>query len=290
MPKLLAVGVGLVDVYASECRMYPGGNELNVAWYARELGAESSFMGVLGSDQAGKLLARLCREKGIDLTRSRFERGQSNFALVELIKGERIFTGISKNGVTDLYPVRCGPEDLAYAACHDLICASYASRLRREDLAALAGTKIPLCYDFNDDFTEEEMKELCPLASFGLFSCGHCETGEAARAVLRRACSLGCGTAVATLGAGGSLVLAGGQFYTEPALPVQAVDTMGAGDSFWAAFLVNWFKNVQTHGAPDVQGAMRAASAFAGKNVCRRGSLGFGMPVDLAALGEIRPL
>ena len=143
---------------------------------------------------------------------------------------------------------------------------------------------------FNDDFTEEEMKELCPLASFGLFSCGHCETGEAARAVLRRACSFGCGTAVATLGAEGSLVLAGGQFYTEPALPVQAVDTMGAGDSFWAAFLVNWFKDVQTHGAPDVQGAMRAASAFAGKNVCRRGSLGFGMPADLAALGEIRPL
>ena len=67
-------------------------------------------------------------------------------------------------------------------------------------------------------------------------------------------------------------------------------DTMGAGDSFWAAFLVNWFKDVQTHGAPDVQGAMRAASAFAGKNVCRRGSLGFGMPADLAALGEIRPL
>lgn len=290
MPKLLAVGVGLVDVYAFEGRMYPGGNELNLAWYARELGAESSFIGVFGSDEIGRSLERLCREKGIDLAHSRFESGQSNFAVVELVQGDRVFTGISKNGVTDLHPVRPGPQDLAYAAGHDLLCTGYASRLRREDLALLAGTGVPLCYDFNDDFTPEEMERLCPLAAFGLFSCGHCESEREVQSILRRACALGCETAVATLGAKGAMALAGGRFYTEPAAPVKAVDTMGAGDSFWSAFLVEWFKDVQAHGVPDVQKAMRAASAFAGRNVCRRGSLGVSMPVDPAALGEIRPL
>ena len=45
------------------------------------------------------------------------------------------------------------------------------------------------------------------------------------------------GTAIATLGAEGSLAYDGHQFYRQCALPVNIVDTMGAGDAFIAGFL-----------------------------------------------------
>ena len=39
MSSIVAIGIGLVDIYPQRGKMYPGGNEYNVSCYARELGA-----------------------------------------------------------------------------------------------------------------------------------------------------------------------------------------------------------------------------------------------------------
>jgi fructoselysine 6-kinase len=52
---------------------------------------------------------------------------------------------------------------------------------------------------------------------------------------------------------------------------VEAVDTMGAGDSFITAFLLFYIKN------NDIALSMREAAAFAAKSCLVEGSFGFGV-------------
>ena len=49
--KVLGLGDNVVDKYENLGIMYPGGNSLNFAVFAKKLGHESSFMGVFGSDE-----------------------------------------------------------------------------------------------------------------------------------------------------------------------------------------------------------------------------------------------
>ena len=50
MVKVLGLGDNVCDVYLHTNTMYPGGQAVNFAVYASELGAESDFMGVFGKD------------------------------------------------------------------------------------------------------------------------------------------------------------------------------------------------------------------------------------------------
>ena len=57
-----------------------------------------------------------------------------------------------------------------------------------------------------------------------------------------RVAALGPGIVVATRGDRGSLAYDGKQFYIQNAIPCEIVDTMGAGDSFIAGFLMSWIQ------------------------------------------------
>ena len=47
---ILGIGVATMDIYVNRGRMYPGGNEYNVACNARMLGARAGYLGVFGND------------------------------------------------------------------------------------------------------------------------------------------------------------------------------------------------------------------------------------------------
>ena len=51
--KVLGFGDNVVDKYEHIKTMYPGGNAVNFAVFAKKLGAErSAYMGIFGSDKA----------------------------------------------------------------------------------------------------------------------------------------------------------------------------------------------------------------------------------------------
>ena len=60
--------------------------------------------------------------------------------------------------------------------------------------------------------------------------------GEA-KELARRLAALGPRQAVIKLGANGALALVNGELYSQPAVPVEALDTVGAGDAFVAGYL-----------------------------------------------------
>ena len=44
--KIIGIGIATMDIYCHMNRMYPGGNEYNIAYNAKLQGADSGFMGV----------------------------------------------------------------------------------------------------------------------------------------------------------------------------------------------------------------------------------------------------
>ncbi|MCI5800818.1 MAG: PfkB family carbohydrate kinase [Oscillospiraceae bacterium] len=283
--RLLGIGHGVMDIYPVQGRMYPGGNEFNVVYNARQLGAQAAFMGVFADDRAAGILEDTLRGAGVDVSRSHHERGSSGYALVELRDGDRVFTDWNRSCALDEHPFCFTEEELRYAAGFDVVSTSYASRLSPEQISRLHGAGARVSHDFNDDFTQRQLEEIAPYTEFAMLSCGHLPEEELER-LGRTVTDLGARRAVMTLGSRGAALYEEGRLLRVPARKAEAVDTMGAGDSFIAAFLVSWMDQENTRGGADPEQALRDAAAHAAHVVTLRGSTGISFEIDPAKIGE----
>lgn len=104
--KILGTGVATLDIYPNQKRMYPGGNEYNIACNAAFLGAEAGFLGVFANDQAGEILEDTLNKLGVDVSFSHHEEGSSGYSLVELKEdGDRVFLMWNKEGLQIFTPL-----------------------------------------------------------------------------------------------------------------------------------------------------------------------------------------
>ena len=63
-PRIVGIGIAVVDIYQHHKRMYPGGNEYNVAYNAGIQGADAAFMGVFADDKVGSILEDTLKKAG----------------------------------------------------------------------------------------------------------------------------------------------------------------------------------------------------------------------------------
>lgn len=52
-PRIIGIGIATMDIYCHQKRMYPGGNEFNIAYDAKLEGADAGFMGIFADDTVG---------------------------------------------------------------------------------------------------------------------------------------------------------------------------------------------------------------------------------------------
>lgn len=286
--KVLGFGDCCVDYYISEQTAYPGGNALNVAVFSGENGAEAAFLGTIGTDEIGKHIMACAEHKKIDISHCRICRGISGRAAVNIIDGNRVFDGTffgEEHGVGTLYPPKLKEDDLVYMKEFDLIHGSCYAHIENE-FAKLKSLPVILSFDFSgeDEYRSESyLKEICPGLDLGLFSCEHMdrESRETLADTVRK---YGCRNVLMTMGAGGQcFITENGHVYTGKAKHIVPVDTMGAGDSFCAAFIVSllksgWKKNTEISGAMAKRALLWAAEYSAG-NCLIRGSFGCGMKI-----------
>ena len=64
--KVLGIGDNVCDKYLHTAVIYPGGNALNIAVFARELGHESAYLGTFGDDEVGFHVHDTALSMGID--------------------------------------------------------------------------------------------------------------------------------------------------------------------------------------------------------------------------------
>lgn len=287
-PRIIGIGIATMDIYCHQSRMYPGGNEYNIAYNAKLLGADAGFMGIFADDQAGWILEQTLEDAGIDTSHSHHESGSSGYALIDLEDGDRIFLDWNKKGVTDLYPFTFTEEEIQYIRTFDVACISWGARVKRDKIQKLSEAGVVICYDFYDNFTDEDIDLISPYIQYGFFSSSHISEEET-KEILKKCAARGCRIAVATRGHDAAIAYDGEKYYCHDIVKVKAKDTMGAGDSFISAFLMNYLSAGadESEAGDKITASLGKAAEFAAAVVVKDGALGVGYDVDLDRLSDL---
>lgn len=269
--RLVSLGDNVCDCYLDEGTFYPGGQAVNVAVDARRSGAErSAYLGVLGDDDRATYLRACLAKEGVELDRARCAHGATASPGVRLVNGDRQFFAGARDTVAHLLGLRIAREDLEYLSEFDVCHTTNEAGIDHE--LARIHQAVTVSYDFSVYFDDEVLERVCPNVDIAFFSAAEMPaTGIGA--LIEKAHAHGCKVVVVTKGEEGSVCSDGTTVHEQGICPVDAIDTMGAGDSFAAAFLVRY---LDTH---DVPQSMAFAAERAAQTCTLRGAFGYGRAI-----------
>ncbi len=243
------------DAGMSVFEQNPGGAPANVLACAARLGRSTAFIGKVGDDLQGRFLVETLRRVGIDTGALRVdERYFTTLAFVKLSEtGERSFSFARKPGAdTQLSPEELDRELIANSGILHFGSLSLTGEPARS--ATLEAVRIArqsgaiIAYDPNyrpllwRDEAEARRQMQSPLPDVDLLKVSDDEIGllTDTEDFVRGASGLvarGVRCVAVTIGSQGTLVVTRDGAAMVPGFPTRAVDTTGAGDSFWGGFL-----------------------------------------------------
>lgn len=289
--KLMSIGDNVCDVYLHLETMFPGGQALNVAVYANMLGAESGYIGVFGKDDVSEHILKVLDELGTDYSHCIHCEGPNGFAMVTNIDSDRVFVGSNKGGVAKDVPLKFSEEDLDYIRKFSVIHTSNNSFID-DELPLLRDTGVPISYDFSDEWVDdlEWTKKIAQYCTFAFLSLPGNATPADIEAYIKLYHEAGCPNVIATFGKRGSFFSDGQGIINQPPHLVKAIDTLGAGDSFATAFLVNYFNALEADPEKMVPGneyydaaikhTLEEAALFSSKTCLVYGAFGHGRSIS----------
>lgn len=280
--KIIGIGDNMVDVYLHQDKMYPGGNSVNVAVLCKRAGAEeAAYMGIFGDDAAGKLMYDALTEEGLDLSRVRIVHGPNPKNAIELNEeNDRTWAGNNYNGALNAVQLLFNRFDIEYIAQYDVLHTSMHSEIPY--LLPLVKDKILISMDFSINYTDDRIARLCPYLDFAFFSCGGC-TKEHIDALIEKALKAGTKNVIITMGMDGSIATDGKTRVYQPAIPATdpVVDTLGAGDTYAAAFLLEFYNT------RDLAKAAKRGAEFALTALTCNGAFGHAAKADPSGIIRI---
>ena len=215
----------------------PGGKGANQALAAKRAGAAVRMVGAVGTDEFADLALALLRQGGVDLSAVRAAPGPTGVALI-LVEagGENVIAVIpGGNGAVseaDAEALEFQPDDVLLLQLEVPVPAMAAAARR----ARSAGARVILNFaPFRDDAlalvreaTHLVVNETeCALLADALgIAKGSIEARARALSAQTKA------TVIVTLGRDGVVAIEGGAVISASALAVEAIDTVGAGDTF----------------------------------------------------------
>lgn len=241
--KVIGIGDNVCDKYLHLNMMFPGGQAMNFAVYATMLGASAAYMGVFGKDEVAEHIISTLDELGVEHTRCRQYEGENGYAMVDLEDGDRVFLGSNKGGIVNEHPLQVSKEDFEYLKQFEIIHTSNNGHFT-EQLKDIYPLGIPISFDFSGKWTDKKLVDaVAPYATFAFLSCGDVTEAEA-ESICKTIRKGNIRIVVATRGCKGSVLYDGRNFRVQEPHLVKPVDTLGAGDSFAAAFLVHMASTV----------------------------------------------
>lgn len=272
-PRILAFGDNVVDCYRDRQRMFPGGNCVNHAVFARRFGAETAYAGAVSDDAAGRVIRDAFLAEGVETSLLRFLPGQTAYCVIATEGGERVFVGANL-GVSIVAP---SPADLTWMKTADAVHTGRSSHV--DAWLAHFASLTRVSYDFATIRDEARIASVAPHCFLAGFSGGGMDRDEAL-ALAGMAVRHGATWAVITRGGDGALLAGPDGVYEAPAVPVEPLDTLGAGDTFIARTLVGLLRGE----APEA--ILRAAAEAAAQTCLSPGAFGHGVPmaVDLSTM------
>ncbi len=248
--KIACVGDNCVDYYDQTSQAFPGGNPVNVAVYVRRMGGESAYIGAVGTDRYGRLILDSLRGKGVNVDRVHCLPGSTALSHVHLENGDRVF-GDYDEGVMAQFALTA--EDIDFLCGYDLVVSGLWGRAEKE-LSQVAQRGVPVAFDCAERPEDPAAQIALPHTTVAFFSDDSSDD-EALKTRIAQIAALGPKVVVATRGSKGSLAWDGSAYHAHGIVPCQVVDTMGAGDSFIAGFLMEYLRGT------DLPGCMAAGAA-----------------------------
>lgn len=239
---MACVGDNVVDINYVDGRINPGGNCVNAAVYARQLGHEASYVGVLADDRYARVITDSLDKIGVEYGHCVTLRGETGRCSCRLVNGERVLGDENDGGLVKSDPLVLTDELLEFLKGFDVVhtsCYSYID----DQLVRFKKAGIPVVYDFSTEWTEEKLRAVCPNVRYVLFSQRDGNDFQADYEMLKRVTGLyGCELAILTMGKKGACVFDGTTLYQKEPYNVEAgaLDTTGCGDSWISAFITTY--------------------------------------------------
>lgn len=286
--KVLGIGDNVCDKYLHLKQMFPGGQALNFSVYAKLLGKDSAYIGVFGTDEVAKHVQNTLDELKVEHKNCRIVSGENGYAIVNLVNGDRVFLGSNKGGVLKENPINLDEKDLEYIKEFSVVHTSNNSYFDGE-LHKIYEIGVPISYDFSLQWKDEERVErVSKYLTYAFLSCGDLPEEEV-KNICKKINSLGCKIIVATRGSLGAFIYDGKEFFLQSPKLVEALDTLGAGDSFATAFLITLteayeknseeMKNNREFFLTNLKEAMKNGAEFASKTCKVYGAFGHGKEI-----------
>jgi sulfofructose kinase len=237
------------------------------------LGIPCSFLGSVGDDPLGEEIVRRLNEEGVDSTHLRVRQGHSSqfaFIAVSRHKGKRTIFW-HRGSAPHLKKEEIDLSVFSGARFLHLDGLMMEASLEAVRQAKGMGQTVVL----DAGTMREGSLELASRVDILIASAGFADPlvgrGTGSEKALAALCGLGPKTVVITLGEEGSVGWNGGDVVFQKALPVQAVDTTGAGDVYHGAYIYGLTR------AWPMPACMRFASAVAALK-CRKMGAREGIP------------
>jgi fructoselysine 6-kinase len=273
--RIIGVGDNTVDVYMNQNKMYPGGNSVNVPELCLRAGAEkAAYLGIFGDDFAGTLLKNALAEDGIDISHVRTIHGSNDKnANIQGEGNDRVWVGNNLGGDCAKVQLKFTQDDLDYITSFDVLHSSVHSEIPY--LFPKVAGKVFVSMDFSDGYTDERIAMLCPYLDVAFFSGGGCSKEEI-ESTIEKALKAGAKLVVTTMGMEGSIATDGKERIYQPAIPAAepVVDALGAGDTYIAAFLLEYWES------RDMKKAAEKGAHYALTTLGYFGAFGHGVETD----------
>lgn len=231
-----------------------GGAETNVAIGLARLGVPVSWLGRVGDDSLGERVAREIRAEGVDVRAvvdadaatglMVKERPSASSTAVHYYRAASAGSRVSPSDLPDRWI-----EDAALLHVTGitplLSSTARAAVLAAVDRARAAGVRVSFDINYRSALASatvagpvlREIAERADIVFGGAdeFAILYPEASPAEAAALLR--DAGCATIVLKQGPAGATVFAGDAAVESPGFPIEAIDTVGAGDAFVAGYL-----------------------------------------------------
>lgn len=282
--RVIGVGDNVFDAYLNLGIAYPGGNAVNCAVNAARLGADSSYCGALADDSWGEVMRASLRSESVDISLcSLAEKGTTKLVKETREGNERAFLGVDTGCAWTSFP-KLGTEAVADIKEADAVFAGCNGKVESQ-LPLFDGHGGILSFDFGEKAkyrTEEYFGEVLPHIDLAQFSMQGASDSELREFLDRQQFAERNIAVLITRGALAPVFsFRGKDVHGESAEASGAVDTMGAGDAFVTALVLDLCCRGWRHGeAPGTDDEIHDALIRAGEHAaCMCGLEGaFGHP------------
>jgi fructoselysine 6-kinase len=278
MARVLGIGDNTVDIYVDQGVQFPGGNAVNIAVLTRRLGAETGYLGCIGTDFHGGMIRDALVAEGVDISHLRIIAGPNSWSRIRHRDNDRFFDG-SHPSMRDDY--RLQAADFDYIAGFDLAHSSVYSRLE-DELGRIADAAPLLSFDYSSEYDAAYIARTAPHLDIAFLS-GADSDEATCKDLARLVASHGPSLVVVTRGAKGALAFDGSEFLSQGVVAAAVVDTLGAGDGFIAGLLMARL------GGQSIRRALRAGAEYAGRVCAYRGAFGHEAPLRPGQPGLAKP-